>query len=250
MEKGFIHLKLHTEYSLSDGLVRIEDLVKRVAGLGMPAVAVTDRVNLFSLIKFYRQAQAVGVKPIVGADLFLYDEKLNDTFQITALCQNKIGYKNLTRLLSRAYLEGQLKDIPTIRWEWLVAASEGLIILSGGIAGDVGKALLAGNSAIASRILDRWMKVFPGSFYLEIRRTGRENEEIYLHAAVRLALQHQVPVVATNDVCFLNAEDFEAHEARVCIHEGWTLEDGNRPRRYSDQQYLRSSEEMAEWFSD
>ncbi|QBQ54894.1 DNA polymerase III subunit alpha [Nitrosococcus wardiae] len=251
MDLSFVHLRLHTEYSMVDGLVRIRPLVQAAREAGMPAVAVTDQNNVFAMVKFYRAAQAEGVKPVIGADVFLVDSvESSRASRFTLLCQNKKGYCNLSRLLSRAYSEGQYYGIPRLQWNWLQGQSDGLIVLSGGREGDVGQALLTGNEAQAKRLLERWQALFPGRYYLELHRTGREGEEDYLHGAVALALACDTPVVATNDVRFLRSQDFEAHEARVCIHEGRTLDDPRRPRCYSEQQYLRTSSEMAELFAD
>ena len=251
MSNTFVHLHLHTEYSLVDGLARIKPLVKRVADAGMPAVAVTDQSNLFGMVKFYRAAMAAGVKPIIGVDLWICnDAEPNQPARVVLLCRDNEGYKNLTRLVSRSYMEGQQRGIPVLQKEWLEGASSGLIALSGGRGGDVGRALLAGNHELAARQLLFWQNLFPDSYYLELQRTGREGEEDYLHAAVELAIAHDVPVVATNDVVFIDRDDFEAHEARVCIHEGRTLNDPRRPHHYSEQQYLRTPEEMAELFAD
>jgi DNA polymerase-3 subunit alpha len=251
MDSSFVHLRLHTEYSMVDGLVRIRPLVQATREAGMPAVAVTDQSNVFAMIKFYCAAQAVGVKPIIGADAFLVDPaESNQASRFTFLCQNEVGYRNLSRLLSRAYSEGQAQGGPRLQWDWLQDQSDGLIILSGGREGDVGQALLAGNNTQSRRLLERWQVLFPNRYYLELHRTGRENEDDYLHSAIELALASNTPVVATNDVRFLNPQDFEAHEARVCIHEGRTLDDPRRTRRYSEQQYLRTPSEMAELFAD
>lgn len=251
MDLSFVHLHLHTEYSMVDGLVRIRPLVRAAREAGMPAVAVTDQNNIFAMVKFYRAAQAEGVKPIIGADVFLVDStESSRASRFTLLCQNEGGYCNLSRLLSRAYSEGQYHGVPRLQWNWLQSQSDGLIVLSGGREGDVGQALLAGNNIQAKKLLERWQALFPGRYYLELHRTGREGEEDYLHGAVALALACDTPVVATNDVRFLRTQDFEAHEARVCIHEGRTLDDPRRPRHYSEQQYLRTSSEMAELFAD
>jgi DNA polymerase-3 subunit alpha len=185
----------------------------------------------------------------VGADFELLeaDERRS---QITFLAQNHTGYKNLTVLISRAYQEGQILGRPLLRREWIEACSEGLLALSGGRGGDVGQHLLAGRDADAEQALTWWMSQFPERFYLELQRTGREYEEDYLHAAVTLAAGADCPVVATNEVCFLTPDEFDAHEARVCIGDGRTLNDPRRPRHFSEQQYLRSPEEMAELFQD
>jgi DNA-directed DNA polymerase III PolC len=242
----FVHLHLHTEYSLVDSLIRIKPLVKTVREAGMPACAITDQSNLFALVKFYRAAQSAGIKPIIGVDVRLH----KSSSRLVLLCQNDIGYRNLTRLVSRSYTEGQVKGVPYLRRAWFKDATEGLIALSGGREGEIEQALLAGQAQLARQHLDEWNALFPKRFYLELQRTGRPNEEEAIHAAVELALETDIPVVATNDVCFLSSDDFEAHEVRVCIHDGNILADKNRPRRYSPQQYLRTGQEMAELFAD
>ncbi len=247
----FVHLHLHTEYSLVDGLVRIKPLVNAVAEAGMPAVAMTDQCNLFGMVKFYKAAMAAGVKPIIGVDAWLHNEEdPNLPGRLVLLCKDNVGYRNLTRLVSRSYIEGQHRGQPTLNREWLEGNTEGLIALSGGREGDVGQALLNGNLELAIRRLQQWQALFPDGYYLEVQRTGREGEEDYLHEVVKLAAAHDAPVVATNDVHFINKDEFEAHEARVCIHEGRTLDDPRRPKRFSEQQYLRSPQEMAELFED
>jgi DNA polymerase-3 subunit alpha len=246
----FIHLHLHTEYSLVDSLIRIKPLVKAVRQAGMPACAVTDQNNLFCLVKFYRAAQSEGIKPIIGVDVRLYEGE-NNSASLILLCQNDIGYRNLTRLVSRSYTKGQINNIPYLRRAWLnQETTEGLIALSGGREGDVGQALLAGQLPLARQRCSEWKALFPNRFYLELQRTGRPNEEAYIHAAVELALETNLPVVATNDVCFLNSDDFAAHEIRVCIHAGKILADPKRPQNYTAQQYLRTPEEMEALFAD
>ncbi|WP_406671919.1 DNA polymerase III subunit alpha, partial [Natronospira sp.] len=252
MTASFVHLRVHTEYSLVDSVIRVAGLTSAVAERAMPAVAMTDESNLFALVKFYRAAESAGIKPILGADLWLDEPGDRDQpSRITLLCRNHKGYGNLTRLITRAYVEGQHRGKPLVHRGWLDREScDGLIALSGAREGDLGRALLSGRTPQAMEILDWWRERFPDSYYLELVRTGREGEEDYLHAAVELAANTGTPVVATNDVRFLNESDFEAHEARVCIQEGRTLDDPRRPRRYSRQQYLRSPEEMAELFAD
>jgi DNA polymerase-3 subunit alpha len=252
MTTEFIHLHLHTEYSLLDGIVRIKPLVEAVVADQMPAVAVTDQGNLFAMVKFYRAAVARGVKPIIGADVWLHNER-DPTVpnRLVLLAQHDVGYRNLAGLISRSYLEGQQAGRPTVRLQWLRGgAAQGLIALSAGREGDVGRALLAANTELASALLEQWLELFGDRFYLELQRTGREGEEKYLHGAIELATRHSVAVVATNDVRFLWSEDFEAHEARVCIHQGRILDDPRRPRSYSQEQYLRSHREMVELFAD
>jgi len=251
MSPTFIHLRLHTEYSLVDGLVRVKPLVKQIAKLGMPAVAVTDQSNLFSLVKFYKAAMAEGVKPIAGADVWVFNEaEPASPHRLTLLAQHFDGYRVLTELISRSYQENQRQGVPMLMADWLETRNEGLIALSGGREGSIGRALLAGNGDEARRELERWMKVFDNRFYVELQRTGRPREEEYLDLAVALCAESGAPPVATNDVRFLSSDEFDAHEARVCINQGRVLDDPRRPRDYSEQQYLRSAEEMAELFAD
>jgi DNA polymerase-3 subunit alpha len=248
----FVHLRLHTEYSLIDSVVRVPELVDAVSAAGMAAVAVTDQSNLFAMVKFYRAALAKGVKPIVGVDLLV--KETGDRVQpsrITLLCQSQTGYRNVTRLVSRSYLEGQQRGIPTIDRDWLTLENlQGLIALSCASEGDIGRALVNARDKDAERALDHWISLFPGRFYIELQRLGRPDEEGYIAAAVALAARRGVPVVATNPVRFLKQDDFESHEARVCIHDGTLLADPGRPRRYSQQQYLRTPQEMAVLFAD
>jgi len=247
----FVHLHLHSEYSLVDGLVRIKPLVKATVAKGMPAVAVTDQCNLFCLVRFYQAAMAAGIKPITGADLWVRNQDdANQPHRLLVLVRNRTGYLNLTKLISRGYLEGQHLGLPQVERAWVEAATKGLIALSGGPQGDVARALLADRQDQAEALVDRWLGVFGDRYYLELIRTGRENESECIERCVELAARKGVPVVATNDVRFLDAEDFEAHEARVCIHDGRTLNDPRRPRLYSPEQYLRTPEEMAELFAD
>ena len=251
MRPAFVHLHVHTEYSLVNGTVRVKPLVRCVAEAGMPAVAVTDQCNMFSMVKFYRAAMAQGVKPIIGVDLWIADRTGGAApSRLVLLCKTHSGYLNLTRLVSRSYIEGQQRGIPVLERDWFEGQSEGLIALSGGRAGDVGQALLANKHALAAERLDDWQRIFPDSFYLELQRTGRAGEEAYLHKAIQLAGLKSVPVVASNDVHFLTAGDFDAHEARVCINEGRTLDDPRRSKEFTEQQYLRSADEMLELFSD
>src|SRR3569832_1688440 len=207
MTPAFVHLRVHTEYSLVNGVVRVKPLVNACAKAGMPAVAVTDQCNLFAMVKFYKAALAAGVKPLVGVDIWLHNEAdHNQPTRLVLLCQDRSGYLNLTRLISRSYIEGQERGVPMLRKEWLQGASAGLIALSGKF-GDVGQALLAGNRAAAEAALADWVALFPDRFYFELQRTGRLQDEEYLHEAVALAAAEGVPVVATNDVQFLTPEE-------------------------------------------
>lgn len=250
-EPRFIHLRVHSDYSMIDGLAKTGPLVKKVAAMGMPAFAITDFTNLCGLVKFYGAAHGAGIKPIIGADFFVESEQLGDEIaHLTVLARNNEGYQNLTLLISEAYQKGYGAIGPTIHRDWLVKHKEGLILLSGGRQGDVGQFLLRGNQALVDECLAFYETHFPGCYYLELIRTGRPDEESYLHAAVELATQRGLPVVATNDVRFIESSDFDAHEIRVAIHDGFTLSDPKRPKKYSPQQYLRSEEEMCELFAD
>jgi DNA polymerase-3 subunit alpha len=248
---GFVHLRLHTEYSLVDGAVRVKPLMARLAEEHMPAVALTDQGNLFAMVKFYKAALGAGIKPVIGVDAWVNDaDSQAQPYRMLLLCQNNDGYLNLSQLISKSYLEGQSRGIPVMQAEWIHQHSDGLIALSGGREGDVGRALVSGNADEAEQLLKKWQATFGDRYYLELQRTGRENEERYINEAVNLALKTDTPVVATNDVRFLKASDFDAHEVRVCIHEGRTLDDPRRSKNYSDQQYLRTAEEMTALFED
>ena len=251
MSNQFVHLHLHSEFSLLDSLIRIKPLASTVAEMRMPAVAVTDQSNLFAMVKFYRAAMAAGIKPIVGVDVWVANEvETERPTRLIMLCKNKTGYLNMSELVSRSYLEGQHRGLPMLQREWFSGMTEGLIVLSAGREGDIGEALLGGNLELADKYARFWSELFPQSFYIELQRSGRENEAEYLQQAVELAQRLHLPVVATNDARFLKQEDFEAHEARACIFDGRTLDDQRRPRLYSKQQYLRSAQEMSELFSD
>tara|TARA_B100000767_G_scaffold274291_1_gene306815 strand:+ start:337 stop:3849 length:3513 start_codon:yes stop_codon:yes gene_type:complete len=253
MSTQFIHLRNHSEFSLVDGLLGIKPMVNRIRELDMPAVALSDKNNFYGLVKFQKTAHSGGIKPIFGSDLIWFsdqDEALASPFTITLLAQNQQGYKNLLKLISKAYQEGQTLNGASLRQSWIKQHADGLIALSGGVDGDVGKALLNDKLPIANDQLQWWSEVFVDRYYIDLQRLSRPDDERYVHAAVRLAEQTHTPVVATNSCCFLHQDDFEAHEVRVCINEGRSLDDPRRPRIYTEQQYLKSSEEMSALFSD
>ena len=250
--KQFVHLRLHTEYSLLDGIVRVPELIAAVAAAGMPAVAVTDQSNLFAMVKFYKEALAAGVKPLIGVDAWIRGAgERAPPSRAVFLCQNLTGYRHLTQLVTRSYLEGQQRGAPMLERSWLQRDMlQGLIVLSGGADGDIGQAIARGRDDEAVRCLIRWQELCGDRFYLEVQRTGRANEEVYAEAVMELAEVRGTAALATNDVRFLTRAEFEAHEARVCIHDGALLADPSRPRRYSEEQYLKSPAEMAEIFKD
>ncbi|RUR34597.1 DNA polymerase III subunit alpha [Vreelandella nanhaiensis] len=251
MTVPFVHLRLHSEYSLVDGLVKLKSLVSTTAERGMPALALTDETNLFGLVKFYKAAQGAGLKPIIGSDLWLtnpHDDA--HPYRITLLAMNADGYRNLTELISKGWTHGQRQGRAILDKRWVLEQSDGLIALSGGREGDIGRHLLSDHEREARLLLEEWQAAFPERFYLELIRTGRPLEEVCVHASVKLAIETGTPVVATNDVRFLERDDFWAHETRVAIGEGKALDDPRRERRYTEEQYLKSPEEMAALFSD
>ena len=250
-EGNFVHLHLHTEYSLVDGLLRIEPLMTAVKASAMKAVAVTDYCNLFAAVKVYRAALASGIKPILGVEIpFSRAGDPQKLFSVVLLCQNEQGYRNLTRLISKAYQEGQRLGQAQLCFEWLADHAEGLIALSGGCRGDIGQALLQDNLPLAQSYAKEWIALFADRFYLELMRTDREGEALYNQAVLGIADEMLIPIVASNDVRFLKQADFDAHEARVCIHRGDILADDKRVKAYSSAQYLRSPTEMASLFAD
>ncbi len=251
MTASFVHLHLHSEYSLVDGIIRLATLVNQVSKMAMPAVAITDQSNLFAMVKFYRACQAKGIKPIIGLDAWLRNEKDSEQpYRIILLCKNMIGYRNLTHLISQSYLKGQHRGIPMIEREWISDHSEGLIAIGNSRESDIARAILANKESVAKNYLDYWQKTFPNSFYLELCHTGRNQELEYFDAAVQFAIKTKTAVIATNDVRFMQASDFESHEVRVCICEGRALDDNRRSKNYSEQQYLRSAEEMQQLFAE
>ena len=249
---AFVHLRLHTEYSLVDGIVRVPELMAAVAAGRMPAVALTDQSNLFAMVKFYKEAQAAGIKPLIGVDAWIREPgERAPPSRIVFLCQNLKGYRHLTQLVTRSYLEGQQRGAPMLERSWINSdVLQGLIVLSGGFEGDIGRCLARGRDDEAERCLERWQAFCGDRFYLEVQRTGRAGEQVCSEAAMELAQSRGVAAVATNDVRFLTRAEFEAHEARVCIHDGAQLADVSRAHRYSEEQYLKSPAEMAELFAD
>ncbi|UPW17135.1 DNA polymerase III subunit alpha [Agarivorans sp. TSD2052] len=234
-----------------DGLKKVKPIIAKAAELNMPAIALTDQTNFCGLVKFYGEAHNRGIKPIIGCDFFVKSEEFaDDHFRLTLLAVDNQGYQNITMLISRAYLRGQLQGRPVIDKQWLSEHAEGVIVLSGARHGDVGKALLKGNAVLVERCLRFYQQYFADNYFLELIRTGRPDEENYLHMAVELAAQQQLPVVATNEVVFLEEDQFQPHEVRVAIHDGFGMDDNRRPKKYSAQQYLRSEQEMQNLFAD
>src|SRR5512135_519771 len=251
MQPSFVHLRLHSEYSIADGIVRIGEAVGAAKADAMPALALTDLSNVFGLVKFYKEARGSGVKPVVGCDVYVTNDAVRDQpFRLLLLCQSHAGYLRLCDLLTRAYLENQYRGRPEVRKQWLSDGTEGLIALSGAHLGEVGATLLNGNTASAKVIAQEYAGLFPNRFYLEVQRYGAAREELHLRDTVKLAAELALPVVATHPVQFLTIDDFKAHEARVCIAEGYVLNDKRRQRQFTAQQYFKTQAEMAALFAD
>ncbi len=252
IDSSFVHLSLHSEYSLIDSVIRIPQLMQRLQQLNMSAVALTDHNNLFAMVKFYRAAERAGIKPIIGAEVQLKPASgTASPGRLLLLCQDRQGYTNLCKLLSGAYLHCASRDQIWISKDELFRHNAGLIALSGGVRGDIGQSLLlTGKINQAGQLLQQYRNHFGDRFVLQIARLGHTGEAEYERCLIELANHSGCPVVASNDVCFLNEQDFTAHEARVCINQGRVLADQRRPSNHTRQQYLRSAEAMAELFSD
>ena len=244
----FPHLHLHTEFSLTDGLIRIKPLFKCLKERGVTAVALTDQGNLFAAIKFYKAAVNAGIKPILGADVWVQGGAEEAT-RLTILAQNHAGYLNLSRLLSRGYREGQTRGIPMLQMAWLLEANEGLIVLAG-MYSELGQLLLAHSEAQAKKVALELDQYFTDRWYIELTRCHRAQENEYGQLALAFAADHNAPVMASNDVRFAEESDFEAHEARTCIAGGWVVSDTRRPKNYSSDQYIKSPQEMVDLFKD
>ncbi len=256
----FVHLRLHSEFSVVDGTIRIDEVVEAAAADGQPALGLTDLSNLFGAIKFYKAARGAGVKPVLGAEVFLHglgpeaapgaSVQQQSLPRMLLLVQSHQGYLNLCELLARAWTRNSLRDQAAVHWEWLQELSEGLILLSGAHSGPVGLALLAGDEARAADVALQLAAAFPHRFYLELQRAGRPDDERQVVGAVQLAARLKLPVVATHPVQFQGRDDYEAHEARVCISEGEILGNQRRVRKFTREQYFKSAAEMATLFAD
>lgn len=253
----FVHLRCHSEYSIVDGIVRIDDYIDSATKDGMPALALGDLSNLFGAIKFYKAARGKGIKPILGCDLWLENTKNRDqAFRILLLVQNSVGYLRLCQLISRAYLENQYRGRAEIKQDWLSGSdnqnTEGLILISGNQYSDIGSALQTNNHTAAEALVKTWSECFPNRFYLELQRTasGDLAQEALIHQVLNLASQHDIPVVATHPIQFITPDDFMAHEARTCIAEGYTLADSRRPKNFMQEQYFKTQAQMCELFAD
>jgi DNA polymerase-3 subunit alpha len=248
---AFVHLRIHTEFSVADGTLRIADAVQAAAADGQGALAITDLSNLFAAVKFYSAARKIGVKPIIGADIWLEPEGGEKAAsRLVVLVQNKQGYLNLCELLSRAWLRHEQRSHACVKWAWLSELGEGLIALSGAEMGAVGQALVAGDTARAQALAQRLSEMFAGRFYIELQRAGLPGNEAHVRAAAVLASGLRLPVVATHPVQFAAPDDFEAHEARVCVAEGEMLTNPRRIKRFGAEQYFKTQAQMQALFAD
>ncbi|MBL8519903.1 MAG: DNA polymerase III subunit alpha [Betaproteobacteria bacterium] len=249
---AFVHLRLHTEYSITDSIVRIDEAVARAASDGIPALAITDQSNLFGAVKFYQAARGRGVQPIIGCDVWVSNDKNRDQpSRLLLLCRSRSGYLNLCRLLTRAYRENLWRGRAEMKREWLVHdAVDGLIALSGAATGDVGQALAQGDAERAGLLAKAWALDFPDAYYLEIQRVDRARDDALVAATLSLAEQANLPVVATHPIQFMQREDFKAHEARVCISRGEVLGDPRRSRDFTEEHYFKSAQDMRDLFAD
>ncbi len=260
----FVHLRLHSEYSITDGLVRIDDAVARARADGMGALALTDLANLFGMVKFYKATRAKGIKPVIGADVWV-GAKGDKPARVILLAASHQGYLRLCDLISRAYLSNQQRGRAEIDRAWLRAGAggtAGLIALSGLLAGpgagNIAQALAAGDNNGAEALANEWSVLFPDRFYLEVQRSapgpqahGRvAHAEHLLRRVVALGAKLQLPVVATHPIEFATQGEFRAHEARTCIAEGHVLGDQRRPRHYGEDQYFKTQDEMLALFAD
>jgi DNA polymerase-3 subunit alpha len=250
----FVHLRCHSEYSIIDGIVRIDDYIDAASKDGMPALGLTDLNNLFGAIKFYKAARSKGIKPIIGCDIWLENTKNRDqAYRLLLLVQNKIGYRQLCGLLSRAFLENQYRGRAEVKLEWL-QNTEGLLLISGSSQSDIGIALNSGNSVLATQLAQTWVSLFPNRFYLEVQRVSdaitQPAQDYLIQQIVLLAGANDLPVVATHPIQFTTPDDYKAHEARTCIAEGYMLADKRRPKNFTEQQYFKSQSEMAALFVD
>jgi DNA polymerase III subunit alpha len=252
---SFVHLRCHSEYSITDGIVRIDDYIDKASSQNMPALALTDLNNVFGLVKFYKAAREKGIKAILGADLWIENEVNRDQpYRVLALCQDDKGYLALSEILSRAYLENQYRGRVEVKKSWLLEKNEGLIILSGASMGDVGQAILQEHTDIAMNAMKEWATHFKNRFYIEIQRIAegddKKNEARFINQSLSLATSLDIPVVATQPIQFMDEDDYRAHEARTCIAEGFIMADSRRPKLFSHEQYFKNEVEMTALFSD
>lgn len=246
---AFVHLGIHSEFSISDSIVRIKSLVKKASEDGQKALALTDLSNLFATVKFYRSCLGAGIKPIIGTEVRIDDQNAEGHSRITLLAMNNEGYQNITRLVSLGYTEGLEHGVPLVKREQVFDLSAGVIALLTEHS-HIGNVLIGSAPERADELINEWKTCFDDRLYFAIKRTQRQGEDNFIKASIHAAAKHNLPIIAHNDVRFLEQDDFEAHEARVCITNSYVLADPNRPREYSEQQYLKTQQEMQQLFAD
>ena len=245
----FIHLFVHTEFSIVDSTIRIGQLVDNLKQNNIPAVGITDFNNMYAAIKFYNKATAAGIKPLFGAELHVLDEK-NNPYVFTFLCIDKQGYLNLSELISLAHQKGYYHGKPYVKEEWISKHQQGLIAISSNMRGDIGQLILQQKTEQAAAKIAKWHTLFGDRFYLSIARINRKHETWHNDATVYFAAHQKIALVASNEPRFMQASDFNAHEARVCINQGMILADPRREKTYTTEQYFASQEQMVEKFKD
>jgi len=250
----FVHLRLHTEFSVADGTCRIDDVIQAAKSDGQVALAITDLNNLFGTVKFYTACRQAGIKPLIGAEVSVAlpdEDASSEPAKILLLVQNNTGYLNLCELLTKLWSQDAGRAQNALDWRWLEGElSAGLVVLSGAQQGPLGPLLMAGKQAHAQKLAAMLSQLFPGRFYIELQRAGRVDDERYISAAVDLAQEMDLPLVATHPIQFIHEEDFEAHEARVCISQGEILGNPKRLKRFTRQQYYFSAQQMVALFAD
>ncbi|MGL6040722.1 MAG: PHP domain-containing protein, partial [Deefgea sp.] len=249
---AYIHLRLHSEFSVSDGIVRLEDAVKRAKLDKMPALGMSDLMNLFGLVKHYKACRNAGIKPIIGLDAWIENPDNRDKpFRTLLICKNRDGYGRLCELITMAFRDNQYRGRGELKKEWFTAGdNSGLIALSGAELGEIGQQFLANNPDLATAAAEWWSAQFPDSFYLEIQRTGTQASETSLQRQLDLAGDLNLPVVATHPIQFMDPDDFKAHEARTCISAGFVMNDKRRPKDFTEEQYFKTTAQMQELFAD
>ena len=251
MPSKFIHLNLHSEYSVVDSILHIPNIMDALKNSQSPAVGITDFNNMYAAIKFYKAALAAGIKPLMGAEVLVFNEEDADkSYSMTFLCMNNQGYLNLSELISKAHQSGYHKTKPMVHENWIEKYNEGLIAISNNMRGDIGQLILNKKLNEAADKVEHWKRIFSDRFYLSIARINRKDEKWHNNACIYLAAHQQVPLVATNDARFMQTTDFNAHEARVCINQGLIVADPRRQKVYTRDQYLSTPEEMIEKFKD
>lgn len=251
MAQSFIHLNVHTEYAIIDSTIRIPQLINKIKSLNMPAVAITDMNNVFATIKFFNAAKKTGIKPLIGADVWVTaNDDPNQVFEITLLCQDRTGYLNLSQIISHGQYHRNSRHQPCVTTDHVFAHHEGLLVLADSVYSDVGQLIAAQKLDEAAETMVLWQQVFGDRYYVAVAQIDRPNESVINNAAIYMAAHQNIPLVASGRCRFLEEDDFNAHEARICINRGYVLADPKRPREYTEQQYVKSNEQMQTLFQD